>query len=587
MTESSQVAVEEDESVMETSSILILQPGSLYLRFGLASDSVPKKVLHAVARKRRKISSSKYKDSYLVQSIPNSSQIEKVEDVRQKVALNLQKSFRSDGKKRTVPPAKKIAELNAAQKPHKVSEAEDEKNWLETKSEFVVGDDVLYLHPDDDYNVHFPFKRGDVNLHQDIGGSQTSVLVDLETIWSHAIEVLLEIPKSQWPNYKVVLIIPALYKRDLIKHYLTLLLQNMGFCAAFVIQDHVAATFGAGQGFACVVDVGDQKTSISCVEDGVSHPETRIQLDYGGSDLTRVFHYLMRGLEFPYKKCDPDTNVFDALLLDSLKMDNCHLDLDICGTAEKPFLVSMPGGTDARKYTVYLSDECLMTPLSLFHTDMFELTRIPGQRRIHFMGTNPGDSEDPHDNIYLSETSRKYTKAGDTSVGEMAGDADASQNMDDELDIVNEDSTSNTLMNSSSLLKRNSFSNTQEAAAASSETLLLPLDQAILKSIESCPNEDLKRKMYSCILLVGGGIKLKEIEKYLHKKLALQVPPIYRLDPMEVIINAKGFSCDVTTWKGAAILSCLETAQEFWIGGPEWSKHGQRLLREKSPFPWT
>jgi actin-related protein 8 len=37
-----------------------------------------------------------------------------------------------------------------------------------------------------------------------------------------------------------------------------------------------------------VVDVGDQKTSISCVEDGISHPETRIHLDYGGGDITQV-----------------------------------------------------------------------------------------------------------------------------------------------------------------------------------------------------------------------------------------------------------------------------------------------------------
>jgi len=37
-----------------------------------------------------------------------------------------------------------------------------------------------------------------------------------------------------------------------------------------------------------VVDMGDQKTSISCVEDGISHPETRIHLDYGGADITQV-----------------------------------------------------------------------------------------------------------------------------------------------------------------------------------------------------------------------------------------------------------------------------------------------------------
>jgi actin-related protein len=43
-----------------------------------------------------------------------------------------------------------------------------------------------------------------------------------------------------------------------------------------MLQDHVAATFGAGLGYACVVDIGDQKTSVSCVEDGISHRNTRV-----------------------------------------------------------------------------------------------------------------------------------------------------------------------------------------------------------------------------------------------------------------------------------------------------------------------
>ena len=33
--------------------------------------------------------------------------------------------------------------------------------------------------------------------------------------------------------------------------------------------------FGQGVPSACVVDVGDQKTSICCVEDGISHRNTR------------------------------------------------------------------------------------------------------------------------------------------------------------------------------------------------------------------------------------------------------------------------------------------------------------------------
>ena len=102
-------------------------------------------------------------------------------------------------------------------------------------------------------------------------------------------------------------------------------------------------TFWVLLGYACVVDVGDQKTSISCVEDGISNPETRIHLDYGGSDITQVFHYLLEQIEFPYTDCQPMMRTFDAQLMEKLKKENCHLDLDVCGTAEKHFVVSSPG----------------------------------------------------------------------------------------------------------------------------------------------------------------------------------------------------------------------------------------------------
>ena len=45
-----------------------------------------------------------------------------------------------------------------------------------------------------------------------------------------------------------------------------------GLCS---FKESVCATFGSGLPSACIVDVGDQKTSISCVEDGVSIPNSR------------------------------------------------------------------------------------------------------------------------------------------------------------------------------------------------------------------------------------------------------------------------------------------------------------------------
>lgn len=59
---------------------------------------------------------------------------------------------------------------------------------------------------------------------------------------------------------------------------LTITLHSVVLCvctAIIVHQESVCATFGSGLSSACVVDVGDQKTSLSCVEDGVSHRNSR------------------------------------------------------------------------------------------------------------------------------------------------------------------------------------------------------------------------------------------------------------------------------------------------------------------------
>ena len=124
---------------------------------------------------------------------------------------------------------------------------------------------------------------------------------------------------------------------------MTVLLNRIGFSQAFVVQDHVAATFGAGLSLACVVDIGDQKTSVSCVEDGISHPQSRIQLDVGGADITQIFFFMLRQNNFPYRDCDPIRNKVDAEMLQKLKEENCHMNLDICGTAEKSFCVPRNG----------------------------------------------------------------------------------------------------------------------------------------------------------------------------------------------------------------------------------------------------
>ena len=52
----------------------------------------------------------------------------------------------------------------------------------------------------------------------------------------------------------------------------------------------------------------------------------QIHLDYGGSDVTQVFHWLLRRSAFPYRQCSPAARL-DALLLHKLKESYCHVDL--------------------------------------------------------------------------------------------------------------------------------------------------------------------------------------------------------------------------------------------------------------------
>lgn len=92
--------------------------------------------------------------------------------------------------------------------------------------------------------------------------------------------------------------------------------------------------------------------------------------------------------------------------------------------------------------------------------------------------------------------------------------------------------------------------------------------------------------MYGCILVVGGGMKFVGIGKWLQNRVGLQIPYLYRSEQLDIVTSPKDMDPAMTSWKGAAVMSCLESAPELWISGSEWSKGGVRILREKAPFMW-
>ena len=57
-------------------------------------------------------------------------------------------------------------------------------------------------------------------------------------------------------------------------------------------------------------------------------------------------------------------------------------------------------------------------------------------------------------------------------------------------------------------------------------------------------------------------------------------------EQIEVITRAKDMDPSMTSWKGAALMTCLEGSSELWIQQSEWNKYGVKILREKCPFIW-
>ncbi|XP_065363772.1 actin-related protein 8 [Calliphora vicina] len=590
---------------MQAQKIIVIHPGSLNLRIGRASDLNPLTILHAIGRRRKQTLQNNPKlqhhDPLLPTIATNDNQnevMQEFEDSRLQVSHAIQAHMpqheeRSGGLKRLriATPPQQIATYNRRTVPeelpldgaikteHSVVKKED-TNLVDN----IYDQDLLKINFNEvaDYNIHFPMKRGELNLHSNIGGSLTSVLSDLESIWSYAIHERMEIPRKSLVQYGAVLVVPDVYNRSVLRELVTLLLTRLKFRACFLLQDHVAATFGAGLGYACVVDVGDQKCSISCVEDGISQPDTRVRLGYGGGDVTQVFYALLRKCCFPYKECNLEDDYDDAVLLMNLKEKFCHLNLEICGAQEKHFEVNKP--KKRLRYTFQLGDECVVAPLSLFHTELLNITGKQRLVRLQFRNSQQSDAEDCFDAEYIRETGRVRNGRGDQLLeGSMPVTGETA---DDELVVVDNydvEERSNNLRNSEK---------DEELYYSSINGQIVPLDLAIVRSIERCTTDDMKRKMYGCILLVGGGSKIPGFSKWLEQKITLQLSATTTHNrlmdqlPFEVNVCVKEMDAAMIAWKGAAIMSCLESAPELWLIASEWEKYGLRILREKATFMW-
>ncbi|AWP09428.1 putative actin-related protein 8 [Scophthalmus maximus] len=597
---------------IQSNFIVVIHPGSRTLRIGRATDTLPVMIPHVIARRHKQSGQPRYEDALLLREGLNKPESkEQRQNGLKMVDQAIWSKKMSNGVRRTPVSAEQARAYNCQIRPA-VLDSGSRVKWTNTTHQppHLVGEEALNVNPSDSYNIHWPIVRGQLNVHPGPGGSLTAVLSDLEAIWSHVLQKHLEIPLKDLKYYRCILLVPDIYNRQHIKEVVNMLLLNMGFSAIIVHQESVSATFGSGLSSACVVDVGDQKTSLCCVEDGVSHRNSRLCLAYGGSDVTRTLFWLLQRAGFPYRDCQLGSRL-DCQLLQQLKETFCHLNQDISGLQDHEFQTRFPE-SPALLYQVRLGDEKLQAPMGLFYPTTFG---IVGQKMSSLQYRSQGDAEDPHDEHYLLATQSKQdqssksagdrkgiSRPGGALDGEMSsqggigdlsdlprgcGSGGGGGGMQGEMELG--PAQGELLMGAGDIDEPLSAHLSRKTAIMNQfESKALGLDKAILHSIDCCASDETKRKMYSSILVVGGGLMFPGAQEFLLHRIINKMPPSFRrlVDNVEVITRPKDMDPRLISWKGGSVLACLDTTQEMWIHQREWQRFGVRMLRERAAFVW-
>eukprot|EP00658_Telonema_sp_P-2_P032679 TRINITY_DN24139_c0_g1_i1.p1 TRINITY_DN24139_c0_g1~~TRINITY_DN24139_c0_g1_i1.p1 ORF type:complete len:323 (+),score=80.60 TRINITY_DN24139_c0_g1_i1:164-1132(+) len=164
---------------------------------------------------------------------------------------------------------------------------------VSAKPQHVIGDEALYIPPKEPYEMLWPLQRGHFNSKL---GTPT-VCNSLDMIWSHAIKTKLSIMPNDFAHYAVALLVRDTINRKEVAEMVHVLLRRMRFRAVFVLQESVAAGFGSGIATGCVVDLGHQVTSVTCIEDGYSLPTSRLEMPSGSDDISHTLQWLLRRVE--------------------------------------------------------------------------------------------------------------------------------------------------------------------------------------------------------------------------------------------------------------------------------------------------
>lgn len=647
-----------EEKAKQGYDTIVIHPGSSSIRIGRATDAFPMTVPTVIAIPT-------IGEPPVVPRAPEREENANGEVIFGEDFDNIKAAVTKDFKarmrfykRRILPNSREAAaNFNKKQQPEIIPDHNDpfKKEWLDIEDPnfrsqpFFVGDDALKLPISaklPNWKFRYPIVNGNFNESPDDYRSPHEVLGDLYHILLHLL-AKFDLQKKDLAGVKAILIIPDLYDKTYVEMWTNLLFKTVGFGKVGVIQEAVAATFGAGATSACVVDIGAQTTSVACVDDGMIIDDSRIFLNYGGDNVTETFTKLILQQQFPYKDIDLNSRVDDWELAQTLKHNFVTFqDADIAVQLynfykRKPF-------ESTEKYDFKVFDEAMLAPLGLFFPEIFQ---IPAKEVHHTLFTDSIDQ-------YNGKPDNPYSKAQEYILQGLHYS-----------DMMEEDLLNRVVEEKMEAKASNPYARplpptlvTADNAHHLSQT---PLEKAIIDSITVAgiaTDFGKVKKLYDNLLIVGGGFakiaghdlilsdriniwrpkhlssnSLDEIVEYAskqrtrseaeRKKLVLEYKTrrheageaSAKVEDIELLeeelseiesltkteldwdhiesLSEKGgamtvnvlpppreFDPEMITWKGGSVYGRLKVVNEMWISEKDWDLLGTRSLFYKSLF---
>lgn len=547
-----------DEATLEKTRMgddtIVFHTGSLVLRIGRATAGSPTAVPMVIAVPNN----NKETDSYPVVPERSVGEDENIEfsETFDSIKAVVTKDFKARMryyKRRMLPNSREnAASFNKKQEGEDVPDGYDpsEKEWIEKddpelkKKDYICGAEALKLPINEsfqEWRLKFPIVNGCFNQSPEDYKSPQELLGDLHRIVVDALKTIDINTKEELANLKCLFVIPDLYDKVYVESWVDLLFNSVGFGRIGIIQEAVAATFGAGASCACVVDVGAEKTSIACVDEGMVINDSRVKLDYGGVNITEAFTKLLLQQDFPYRDINLANHNDDWELADSLKRDFGTFDDADIAVQLYNFYKRKPG-QQTKKFNFKVYDEVMLAPLGLFYPDLFEINKEARPRHLlpESMDQYTGEPNDP------------YSKAHEN----LITNASFSDTPDESLLIkLVEDKLS--------FKQANVYAKPRAPRSLTAEEVqspvTTPLDKAIIESITNAgiaTDFSKAQKLYDNLLVVGGGLaKFPGFELLLNDRISIWRPKYLSTSTLDEILHYVGKEKEKVDAKRKALIT--------------------------------